>query len=60
LSLSFLLRAGLGRTHIVEMLLAMEEVDKDSVDGKGMTPLHLASMNGNAPTVQALVNAGAN
>ncbi|CAN0519570.1 unnamed protein product, partial [Ectocarpus sp. 8 AP-2014] len=25
-----------------------------------MTPLHLASMNGNAPTVQALVNAGAN
>lgn len=41
------------------MLLAMEEVDKDSVDGKGMTPLHLASLNGDAPTVQALVNAGA-
>ncbi|CAN0290985.1 unnamed protein product, partial [Ectocarpus fasciculatus] len=41
------------------MLLAREEVDKDSVDGRGMTPLHLASMRGDSPTVQALLNAGA-
>ncbi|KAI0103902.1 ankyrin repeat-containing domain protein [Nemania sp. FL0031] len=52
--------AGLGLEHYVEELLKNGNIDVDSPDGLGRTPLWWAALSGHAGVVRLLAQAGAN